>query len=175
MSEIHAMVDCETLGLTADAVVLSVAVCTFNPYHCNKVDDLLVEQTESWNLDIAAQLLDGRVVDPDTQEWWKQQEPEARNRAFGSAVVGTGYLLDALHSFSVHRWWSRGYMDFLWLQSLGFEPHFRSIRDSRTLLDDHVDLLPTPPELIQHVAEHDAAWEAVQVQRFYSGVRFGDG
>ena len=71
----HLMLDLETLGTTADAVVLSIGVVVFDPRDNFKT---LWEHEYVLN-DITEQTAAGRVVDTDTLRWWFNQSDEARD------------------------------------------------------------------------------------------------
>lgn len=72
----HVMVDIETMSThSSRAVILSIGVVPFEllaggPRFSRDVLLLLP--------DIAEQLADGRIVDPKTQGWWRDQKPAAR-------------------------------------------------------------------------------------------------
>ncbi len=169
----HALIDCETLGLTPDAVVLSIGVCIWDPYKEQSFEELL-HQTVLYGLDIRHQLVDGRAVCPDTQRWWGEQSEEAREATF-HGTYEVGYVLDVLRFLNVSRYWSRGSMDMQWLKSLGWEPKYNKQRDVRTILADYMEQLDFPERFIHHRADHDAAWDAYCLQRFHRTTRFGEG
>ena len=73
----HAMIDIETLGTKPDAVVLTIGGVKFNPYTSEEPHTPF-----SVRLDIDEQTAKGRVVDPNTIEWWGQQDKAIQDEAF---------------------------------------------------------------------------------------------
>jgi hypothetical protein len=73
----HVMVDCETLGTTADAVILSIGAVKFN-LETGHIDDqgfyssISVESNLAWK----------RRISEDTLLWWMGQEAAARQVFF---------------------------------------------------------------------------------------------
>ncbi len=173
---IHAVVDLETLSLADDAVILSVGVCAFDPYKSPQTFTQLLGNSRLFQLDIRPQLVMGRAVCPDTQRWWAQQSEAARDAAFHGTLL-LPYLREQLQEMedNISRWWSRGYMDMVWLKSLGWEPHFRRVRDTRTALDDYQERIEFPEGFIHHRADHDAAHEAYCLQVLHTTTRWGEG
>lgn len=73
------VLDFETLGKTADCVVLSLAL---TPYDRNdtKTFQEYIEDTVYWKFDVDSQVAADRDIDPDTLDWWSKQDPDVRNR-----------------------------------------------------------------------------------------------
>lgn len=69
-TDVHIMLDLETLGRKAGCPVLSIGAVVMSPRGI--VDQFYV------NLDPAAQVTAGLVIDRDTQEWWTKQSADAR-------------------------------------------------------------------------------------------------
>lgn len=66
------MVDLETLGTMPGSVILSIGAQVFNPFTGEIGPEFYIEiNTESCKRV-------GLLVDPDTENWWSQQKPEAR-------------------------------------------------------------------------------------------------
>lgn len=92
----HVMIDIETLGTTADTVVLSIGAVRFDPM---KPDD----NAEAFYavLDVEDQLAIGRTVSHSTFCWWMRQSKEARIAIAGENVkaVPANEALDDLRKF----------------------------------------------------------------------------
>lgn len=73
----HAMIDIETLATKPDAVVLTVGGVKFNPYSAEEPHTPF-----SVRLDIDEQTAKGRVIDPNTIEWWSKQDKAIQDEAF---------------------------------------------------------------------------------------------
>jgi len=73
----HIMVDCETLGTTADAVILSIGAVKFN-LETGDIDDAGFYSSVS----IESNLAWKRRVQEDTLLWWMNQEAAARQVFF---------------------------------------------------------------------------------------------
>jgi hypothetical protein len=69
----HIMLDCETLGTTADAVIMSVGAVKFD-LNSKKIDDAGFYAS----IDIESNLSLGRRVQEDTLLWWLKQEAAAQ-------------------------------------------------------------------------------------------------
>lgn len=71
----HAMIDIETLSThSSRALVLSIAVTPFDLW----LDGPRIERSLLLIMPIIPQLLDGRIVDEGTLDFWRKQTPEAR-------------------------------------------------------------------------------------------------
>ncbi len=157
--ELSTMIDLETLATTPDAVILQIAAVKFDPF-----DDYLTRgvgladlQTLDIMVDVDSQ--PDRNVNPETLDWWAQQDPQVQERIFSpDNRVAFKDALMTLHRFV---WNSSGR---IWCQGTSFdisilEHAYRAIdhpypwrywqaRDGRTLLDLVAVNLP--------VATHDA-------------------
>lgn len=170
-------IDCETLALEDSAVILSISACEFMTneflgFQC------LYKRTYTWRPSIMDQLLAGRTVCPKTVAWWTKQPEEVR--AVELNREGRECLVDDVHSgmyerlVRADRIYVRGDLDVRWLKSLtGLEVPFRAVRDTRSLLDDHIDfeevaILSDADTVLTHTSKYDAAREAYQVQQFYT-------
>lgn len=69
----HVMIDIETMGLPPKGAIMSIGAVFFDPKTGQVSDDdcLHIGLTLQGNLDA------GRVIDPDTVEWWCRQDAEA--------------------------------------------------------------------------------------------------
>ena len=88
---LHAMIDLETLGTTADAVILSVAAVLFDPYGVGKSAKLY-----HTGIDINGQ--EGRRIDDSTLRWWFKQVDAARAQHIVNRV-GIYHVMEELHTF----------------------------------------------------------------------------
>jgi len=175
----HTMFDAETLGTTADSVIMSIGAVKFD-LDSDQIDD----EGFYVSISIESNLAAGRKISEPTLKWWLQQERAAQNVFFEPKQV----LEDALLSLS--EWlghskryvWSNGADFDLPLlahayASFGYEPPWefwnaRCVRTYKTL--PGVDSLPKPPNKLKHNALADAVAQAqyVQsVQRFLKGAK----
>lgn len=69
----HVMLDLETLGTTADAVILSIGAVKFN-----LESNAISEDGFYASVSIDSNLMAGRIVSEDTLLWWMEQSREAR-------------------------------------------------------------------------------------------------
>lgn len=135
----HAMIDIETLATKPDAVVLTVGGIKFNPYSSEEPHTPF-----SVRLDIDEQTAKGRVIDPNTIEWWSKQDKAIQDEAFSEEdrVSVMDFIAD------LNKWlngtelkWAQGSrFDYGILEDLienSFEQHknwfFWQEADSRTL------------------------------------------
>ena len=72
----HIMIDLETLGLTPDAVVLSLGAVEFHPNVPGTGREFYVQ------FDVPSQMRAGRRLDFATIQWWMEQKDDARRYAF---------------------------------------------------------------------------------------------
>lgn len=75
----HLMIDIETLGLKPNAVIVSVALVSFDP---TRGDEIPVTLVMNDNLDVVTQLRECASIDASTVAWWMEQPYHARQRAF---------------------------------------------------------------------------------------------
>lgn len=158
----HAMIDLETLGKSAGAVILSAGVVLFRPGLLRMDGDRF--DWSDWDADIATKKVKidrvsceaiGLTIDPETEAWWNDQSEEARADAFGFDPNRLP-IADALNEIAdflrtslpgkdgtyAGRIWSHGApFDFpilsAALRKAGIaEPwNFRAVRDTRTIFD----------------------------------------
>ena len=101
----HIMIDIETLGVTPQATILSIACCGFEPVTGN-----VTEETYYKRIEIDTQ--ENRQIDESTIEWWSKQNAEAQEEAFGEGVDRVD-LKDSLEEISKMIWkhenvWTNG-------------------------------------------------------------------
>ena len=87
---LHAMIDLETLGTAADAVILSVGAVLFDPYK-----DDVVSEFYSTGIDIDQH---DRKIDDGTLRWWFKQGDAARAQHIVERVMLYDVMTD-LRSF----------------------------------------------------------------------------
>ena len=88
----HIMIDIETMGTSADAVILSVSACYFEP-STGAIGDTFDKQ-----INLKASLSAGRVIDASTLLWWMDQDDNARKQF--SKNLKAGKMSDVLKEFS---------------------------------------------------------------------------
>lgn len=167
----HISIDCETLGLGHDAMIVSIGAIEFDLYTGERISGFLR------TIDIGNSL-GGGTIDASAVLWWLQQSPEAVKSAFLDnhcrvdlrlALVHLSEFLDATNPDLEDgakpdiRLWARGNMDQLWLESaykgMGIETPwaFRQWRDQRTFTEYFANFLP---ERDSAAAKHDAYEDA---------------
>ena len=154
---IHGMIDLETLGTTADTVILTVGAIKFDP-----LTDAQPYADMYHRLNVDQQTLLGRTIDDSTIEWWGKQDAEIWEEALGddNRVDIDDFIRD------LQKWvvgvdviWAQGYgfditiLDDLLLSKGHNKPwNFWNIRDSRTLFQ----LMPQDPRKAMAFAAHNA-------------------
>jgi hypothetical protein len=148
----HLIIDLETLGIHQDSVILQITAAMHN----TKNKDTLFESLDIKNYKLQAkpQAELGRIVDPDTVRWWREQHVEVQQQAFiphASDWEPAAALNDLAAWMKQHKFnkyedyiWQRGSMDTDWLVSLFMSygwvwkqvpiPYHR-VRDIRTTID----------------------------------------
>jgi len=101
------MIDCETLSLAPDALILSIGACYFN---AEGVGDCFYER-----IDFDLRYGD---VDKATLMWWMKQDQAIRDETFSGKLYLEQVLIRfaAFAKFDV-RCWSKHMIDFVWLKS----------------------------------------------------------
>ena len=154
---IHGMIDLETLGTSADTVILTVGAIKFDPL---TDADPYADMYHRLNVDQQTDL--GRTIDESTIEWWGKQDPEIWEEALGddNRIDVDDFIRDLQK-------WVVG-VDVIWAQGYGFDItildhlllskghnlpwNFWNVRDSRTLFQ----LMPKDPRKALNFAAHNA-------------------
>jgi len=178
MPTICAVIDYETLGLRSDCVVLSVGLAAFD---IEKYEpDILQFRPNSMYTNIQRAGQQHRSIDPSTEKWWEGQSEAARSMAFrdtpGMTLKETVIAINTfLLENEVTKLIGNGKeFDNLIYRSMcedvGIEPviPFWEDIDLRTMnWLSWKDKPLWPSHLIQHVADHDAIFEAFAAQVYY--------
>lgn len=127
-----AMVDIETLGVNADAVVLSVGVV---------IADTENPDMQDWEryyavFNMIDQIAEARIIDPGTLEFWSRQEMRA-SHVISESVTQKSANPEILDSFlrivnTADELWSLGQFDFPILKHFALSKGFRD--DMRNVL-----------------------------------------
>lgn len=171
----HVMIDIETLGTSADAVILSIGLVHFDPATGRIV------KSHEFRCDQAAQPM--RKIDPNTVAWWSRQSKEAQDRLVQAPLYQspTAMLHDVrqwLHAVCSSQWdlalWAKGpSFDMILCRHMAdqlgvkWKGHFSREYCVRTMLliaesMGWQDIIAMEPELA-HGAEADAIHQAKQV------------
>lgn len=145
----HVMVDIETLGITPDACILTIAAQQFNPFEKRSYSEL-----RSFYSRVSIESQPNRNVEEHTVEWWAKQSDKAKEEAFLNEDRDS--LPDALSQLSPLIWQS----NFMWVNDPTFEINilenayqscamqipweFYLVRDARTVYSLHPDLNKSP-------------------------------
>lgn len=185
MTKTHVMVDLETLGTAPGSVILTLGAVLFDPRATDLADpDLDPEKLGDHRfyrrVDLESCREVGMTSDEDTERWWGEQSPGAREEAFTSEPrIRLGQVLEEFSSWfyrgATHRFvWSHGSsFDVVLLNDAyaragrhGHPPwKFWNIRDTRTLFDFTGTVLGSQTN--RHHALWDALHQAGAVQRAY--------
>ena len=160
----HLMIDNETMGTGADAVLISIGAIAFNP-DTGWVDDHGgIELFPTFQDQLDAK----RVVCPDTFMWWLKQSDEARRGVTSARRASVAGCMESLRDY-----WNRMNCKFVWSHGATFDVpqiesmmegeripwRFYNIRDTRTLWH----LCPIDkPEATKHTALADAVEQATR-------------
>ena len=180
-----ALLDIETLGTNADAVVLSVGIVAVDSTEDYEYETL-IDDGFYVTLDVKSQVNSGRKIDKDTLGWWGQQGDEAMKVLSPSdSDIHWNKLLPSIFEYFEKVGanpkdilvYSRGsHFDFGILHDLfrvtgnagAYDLPWRwwNIHDSKTvqitLVDEQIDV--QPEGFIHHNALHDAAREYMNIQ-----------
>jgi hypothetical protein len=150
LHNVDSMIDIETLSTEPNAVILSIGAVLFDPYAANTAEELS-EYTYYQNVTVKSQV--HRDVSESTQQWWKEQSPEAWE-ALQDNQIPLVKALESLHHFhntrtgnklpKAHRVWAHSpSFDCIILSTaydyykkfFRFPVPFYNWRDTRTILD----------------------------------------
>jgi exodeoxyribonuclease VIII len=157
----HGMVDLETFATTPDAVILTVGAVKFDPF--NKKEP----HTDFYmRLEIENQEDRGRMINPDTLQWWSTQPNEIIEEA-----LGDHNRQSVEHMLSSFKKWFVG-CDKIWAQGICFDItmlenisrqygypipwSFWQVEDARTI----INRMPRDPRKDFDFAAHNALEDA---------------
>lgn len=165
------MVDIETLGISPESVILSIAAVRFEPFEVTK--DLGSLEAIQILIDVDTQVDNyKRMIDDSTVEWWTKQDAAVKEVIFSES--GRVDLPEALKQLSKFCW---NKMGRLWAQGPSFDCvllehayrqtgvprpwQYYQVRDSRTLLD----LVEVKQESVTHDSIEDCRRQISGVQQ----------
>lgn len=144
-NETHFMIDCETLGLTPDSVVLSVGVVQFDPYDPSYRSTVYYAEPSPTYQAI-------RKIDPDTLAWWEPRTNMPHGDTLPHEVCRelSDFILRKIVPNSTPIIWARG-TDFdiplltnLFAQyDLEVPWKYNQVRDLRTISKLFPNIVPT--------------------------------
>ena len=165
------MIDLETLATGNDAVVLTLGAVKFDPHTNQDPYDPLY-----FKIEIDEQTALGRVIDPNTVEWWSKQPQEAQDEAFAEdGRISMDEATNQLSRFIVgsNKIWAQGTMfdigileNFYKMIGKPAPWAYWQIRDSRTV-GDMGDYSAKTDNKVAHNALADAYSQAKGVQSIY--------
>lgn len=178
------MLDIETLGRGPGCVVTSVAI---TPFHMNGTM-IFPNKVFKCKLSISDQLIKGFTLEPETHEWWMQQDPKVRESEFSGITSPERFcdmLIDYINlvvaQFKTYRIWaSAPKLDFGCMFSLftatkrAWPIIFSSERCMRTYREMTKTLYPSfvlPKGAPNHCAEDDTNLQIKQIQACYTRLK----
>lgn len=155
----HISIDIETLGTSADAMVLQIGACEFDP--------ATHQIGAKMKLNLYADEQKDRKIDFDTVRWWMEQDPVIAHEVFNKPDTTLDVAKDMLKDFTGSAdciWANPPQFDLVILQSLFGESPWsyrkeRCFRTVRNLHDPNGKMKP-PVNLAKHDALADAVWQA---------------
>lgn len=171
------MIDLETLATSTDAAILTIGAVKFDPFG----DDINEPEMTSFYLRVDLDSCDelGLAVSDDTLAWWANQDPLAKDEAFGEENrIHIREAFDQLYKFcwGAKRVWSNGAAFDVPICEHVFRKlnkaipwSFWSVRDVRTAFD--LGINPNRPPVTKHHALEDAWNQAVGIQNVYRTLR----
>lgn len=167
----HIMVDLETLGTTPNSVILSIGAVAFdfNKSDCS-IFQIRIDRTSCETL--------GLDVDPDTVKWWEEQDPRAREAAFGGwredVWTATSRFSDWFKDVKGEYIWGNG-SDFdvallkgaFNLTGVATPWNYRGVRCFRTLMAEFGADSDWVKPVVAHNAAHDAMAQVQTLVNLY--------
>ena len=182
MSNLHVMIDCETLATTPNAPLLTIGACAFDI----TTGDIVAEFYERMDKDKAQQY---GLADINTLKWWEGQDAAAREEAYNGKsdprhvsrsfrdwfvkynlsdcqVWANGSVFD----IPIIEWWMRQTTPQIGKFGHEYPYKFWNVRDVRTIMWLAGMQMPrTRPAHIQyHNALHDARYQVEWVCKAYA-------
>lgn len=172
------MLDLETLAYGANAIILSIGVCEFDPMTGE------IGRRNEFNIDLQSSIEAGRSTSAEVLKWWLEQSSEAQAAAF----EGTMEFKSALECLS--NWmpfgpivWGNGPSFDIAKLELAYEQLFgeesypwnfrdtRCVRTMRDLTEGLIDRDDIPFVGEKHSALADAIWQAKYVSKMYQMIK----
>lgn len=161
----HLMIDLETLSLKNNPIIASIGIAIIN----SELTGILASDEVS--IDLKSCEAAGLHLDLETLLWWMNQGEEVRSHTFKNQGAPLEKALRELNTvyteYKCEKVWGNGSAeDLIWLQSayeaVGLSPAwtYKDRMCYRTLRTVFPVELKRDPELLPHVAEHDAVYQA---------------
>jgi hypothetical protein len=178
------VVDLETLDISPSAVILTIGAVMFDINTIDVLDRPREDNRREMHLHLEnrAQMLNlGRTVTPSTIQWWTKQDEEAKKAIFCDAskyLTLKNALLQLTEFIGDKKVYFRGtdfdgaILEHAYQQCELKAPwKYNAKRDIRTFIDaktgsdcGYIDGLDKPDWITKHRADHDALWDAYQLQ-----------
>lgn len=172
----HVMIDLETLGTEADAVIASIGAVVFTPDN-DAEHGFTFSETFYANVNVDNQIKLGRSITASTLWWWMKQEERARRAVI---VPDSPVLKETLgqlrkwsdkHGLFGEQWWAHATFDFPIIahackQTSKPTPYaYRMCRDIRTLNQLAGDVKLSMERKTHHHALDDALFQCHYVSK----------
>lgn len=174
-------IDCETLSVRDNAVILSVGMTWITHEDVEKVPSFLALMKRGFykKLNRKEQVAKARDIQDESLEWWKGQSEEAKRVLKSDNCISfdefyqclKNYLIDNEYDLYSSHLWSKSCKDYYWINTLfndfEAEPLFlhKNVRDSITAWDllrgDNIKPIEVNGK-IEHNALHDACDDALK-------------
>ena len=102
-TNIHMMIDIESLGVQHGAPVITIGAVLFDPRKQDNIDGIM-KRGFLRRIDIEDALRNSTGPDPNTLKWWWQQEDAAIKSLVTGDLVTSKQAAEELRQFAVHRW-----------------------------------------------------------------------
>jgi hypothetical protein len=166
-------VDCETLALNANAVVLSIGACTYDMEGIKESIELFPSVSEQVAL--------GREIDDDTLMWWFDQPDAARNNIIKGERLPLVMVADEFTEWAHSQRTTAGGKEKLWFSAYGVDfdlplvntllgarrtmpwegrPNYKQKMCLRTLNEVYAEHIEWPEGKTAHTARADAINQA---------------
>lgn len=181
---LHVMLDIETLGTSADALICSIGAVKFDPHYLQKDAGDVAPILDKFHVgvDFVSAEQAGGTISASTVGWWLQPERDsARQLLLALDRVDIGSALEGLAQWigndSMPVWGNGATFDNTIVRSaykrLGLEAPWKFWHDRcyRTLASLAPDIIAQAPRAAHHDALADAEWQALRLQEI--AARFG--
>jgi len=93
MPDNHCMIDIETMGTGADAAIITIGACMFDPRGHDNEESLRDKGKLFGPIDFGSNEKAGRSFDADTIKWWLQQSEDAQRGLIEGSTVSLSAAL----------------------------------------------------------------------------------
>lgn len=117
-TQLHGMIDIETMGTSPNAAIITIGACVFDPYGTDTEDTIPDEQKFSATISFQDNQKQNRAFDADTIAWWLRQSKEAQDGLQEGDITNLRKALTMYNQFFGNQ---KGRVSRIWAKSPDFD------------------------------------------------------